>query len=70
MSAKITRDTMICDILEFAPETAPLFREIGMHCLGCAMASEETVDEACMAHGVDTDAFVKKANELIEDFKS
>ncbi|NLO49165.1 MAG: DUF1858 domain-containing protein [Clostridiales bacterium] len=68
--SKITRDTMITDILEFAPETAPLFREIGMHCLGCAMASEETVAEACMAHGVDADDFVNKANKLIEDFKS
>lgn len=70
MSKKITRDTMICDILDFAPETAPLFREIGMHCLGCAMASEETVAEACEVHGVDPDEFVKKANEIIEDFKS
>jgi hybrid cluster-associated redox disulfide protein len=70
MSTKITRDTMISDILEFAPETAPLFREIGMHCLGCAMSSDETVAEACMVHGVDPDAFVKKANELIDDFAS
>lgn len=70
MSTKITKDTMICDILEMAPETAPLFREIGMHCLGCAMATEETVAQACNAHGVDADSFIKKANELVEDFNS
>ena len=32
---QITRDTIIGDILDIAPETAPLFMSIGMHCLGC-----------------------------------
>ena len=32
---EITKETIIGDILDFAPETAPLFLEIGMHCLGC-----------------------------------
>ena len=31
----ITKDTIIGDILNIAPETAPLFMNIGMHCLGC-----------------------------------
>ena len=30
---EITKETIIGDILDFAPETAPLFLEIGMHCL-------------------------------------
>ena len=29
----ITKDTIIGDILNIAPETAPLFMNIGMHCL-------------------------------------
>ena len=31
----ITKDTIIGDILNIAPQTAPLFMGIGMHCLGC-----------------------------------
>ena len=31
----ITKDTIIGDILNIAPQTAPLFTGIGMHCLGC-----------------------------------
>ncbi|MCI9580142.1 MAG: DUF1858 domain-containing protein, partial [Oscillospiraceae bacterium] len=31
----ITKDTVIGDILTLAPDTAPLFLSIGMHCLGC-----------------------------------
>ena len=35
------KDTQIADILELAPEVIPLFSEIGMHCIGCALSSEE-----------------------------
>ena len=31
---EITKDTIIGDILDIAPETAPAFMSIGMHCLG------------------------------------
>ena len=31
----ITKDTIIGDILDVAPQTAPIFLSIGMHCLGC-----------------------------------
>ena len=50
--AQITKDTIIADILDIAPESAPLFFSIGMHCLGCAMANGETLGEACEVHGV------------------
>ncbi len=65
---ELKRDTQLADILEIAPEVIPLFQEIGMHCLGCALASEENVEEACMAHGVDVDEFLAKCNEVIADF--
>ena len=31
----ITKDTIIGDILKIAPQAAPIFMGIGMHCLGC-----------------------------------
>lgn len=33
MAVKIEKDTIIGDVLDLAPETAPLFQAIGMHCL-------------------------------------
>ncbi|MBR6115283.1 MAG: DUF1858 domain-containing protein [Oscillospiraceae bacterium] len=62
---QIERETVIADILEHAPFTAPLFQAIGMHCLGCVMASGENVEEACEVHGVDADLFVRHLNEFI-----
>ena len=34
---QITKDTIIGDILDIAPHTAPIFLSIGMHCLGCPL---------------------------------
>ena len=44
---EITKDTIIGDILDIAPQTAPIFFSIGMHCLGCPSSRGETVEEAC-----------------------
>ena len=41
--ATITKDTIIGDILDMAPQTAPIFLSIGMHCLGCPSSRGETV---------------------------
>lgn len=60
-----TKQSLISDVLQNAPEAAPLFFEIGMHCLGCAMASGESLEEACAVHGVDADAFIAKLNDFV-----
>ena len=62
---QITKDTIIGDILDIAPETAPAFLAIGMHCLGCPSSRGETVEEACMVHGIDVDQFLPQINEMI-----
>ena len=64
--AKIEKDTIIGDVLDIAPETAPLFFAIGMHCLGCPASRGETVEEACMVHGIDVDDFLKHLNAFDE----
>lgn len=62
---EVTKSTVISDIMMNAPDSVPLFQEIGMHCMGCAMANGENVEEACMAHGVDVDAFLARLNAFI-----
>ena len=62
---KITKDTIIGDILNIAPQTAPLFMSIGMHCLGCPASRGETVEQACAVHGVDVDDLLAKVNAVI-----
>ena len=64
---EITKDTIIGDILDVAPQTAPIFLSIGMHCLGCPCATAEPIVDACAAHGSDADALVAKLNEYLAD---
>lgn len=59
---KFSKDTKIGEILEVAPEKAEILLEIGMHCLGCPASQMETIEEACMVHGVDVNEVVEKLN--------
>ena len=63
MAVKIEKETIIGDILDVAPQAAPLFFAIGMHCLGCPSSRGETVEEACAVHGVDPDELVAELND-------
>ena len=60
---KIEKTMKINDILEQAPEKADLLLQAGMHCLGCMVAAEETLEEACMVHGIDVDELVEELNK-------
>ena len=63
MAVKIEKTTIIGNVLDIAPQTAPIFYGIGMHCLGCPSARSETVEQACMVHGVDCDKLLELVNE-------
>lgn len=58
----ISRQTLIGDILDFDTSTAKYFLAMGMHCLGCPASRNESIEEACMVHGVDADELVEKIN--------
>ena len=62
---KVTKQTLIGDILDFDVETAQFFFEIGMHCLGCPSARGESIEQACAVHGTDADALVEKINAFL-----
>ena len=60
---KVTKDTVIGDILDVAGEAAaPIFFSMGMHCLGCPASRGETIEEACEVHGVNCDELLEKLN--------
>ncbi len=61
----VTKATLIGDILDHDVQTAQFFFEIGMHCLGCPHSSGESIEDACLVHGTDADALVKKINEFL-----
>ena len=59
---KIEKTTKIGELLEVAPEKADILLESGMHCLGCPASQAETLEEACMVHGIDVEELLAKLN--------
>ena len=63
---KVTKESIIGDVLDFAPATAQFFFEIGMHCLGCPSARGESIEDACTVHGTDADELIAKINAFLD----
>jgi hybrid cluster-associated redox disulfide protein len=49
------------------PGTASVFMRYGMHCLGCPIATGESLEEASAVHGIDVDELVKALNEYMDE---
>lgn len=60
----ITKEMTIGEILNQAPEVAPILLQAGMHCLGCPSAQGESLEEAAMVHGMDIDDLMAKIEAL------
>lgn len=64
---KITKDMGIMDIVQKHPDTIEVFMKSGMHCIGCAAAHFETLEQGCEAHGIDVDKLVEELNKKISE---
>lgn len=64
--ARVTKDTMIGELLQIDSNIAPILLNIGMHCLGCPSSQMETIEEAAMVHGIDPDDLVEDINGFLE----
>jgi hybrid cluster-associated redox disulfide protein len=62
---KISKEMKIDEILQKYPESVEIFLKHGFHCLGCAAASFENLEEGAKAHGIDADKLVDELNEIV-----
>lgn len=60
---KIEKDTKIGEIVEKAPEKVEILLDVGMHCLGCPASQAETLEEACLVHGIEVEELIEKLNQ-------
>ena len=63
--AQVTKKTLIGEALSIDEEIAPILMGIGMHCLGCPASQGESLEEACMVHGVDVEELLAEVNNII-----
>ena len=60
--SKIEKSMLIGEILNHNENAAQILTEAGMHCLGCPASQGESLEEACMVHGIDCDELIEKLN--------
>jgi hybrid cluster-associated redox disulfide protein len=63
--AQVTKDMTIAQVLDMDENTAPIFLEFGMHCLGCPVSRGETLEEAAAVHGIQADTLVESLNQYL-----
>jgi len=59
----ITADTLIIDVLGMNENAEEILVNCGMHCIGCAIAHQETVGEAAAVHGINLDDLLDALNK-------
>ena len=64
---QVEKTMSLGQVLQADRGTARIFMEFGMHCLGCPSSQGESLEEACMVHGIDCDALVNGINEILAD---
>ena len=63
--AKISKDMIISDLIQVDPNIVAILTRAGMHCIGCPSAQGESLEEACMVHGIDADLLTEQINDYL-----
>ena len=61
----IDKSMLIGELIQMDEQVAPMLMRAGMHCLGCPASQGESLEEACMVHGIDCDELVAGMNEVL-----
>lgn len=64
--ARITKDTTIGEVIQIDAGVIPILMGAGMHCVGCPSSAGETLEEAAMVHGIDSDMLVEEIQSYLQ----
>ena len=60
---EITKATTMGEMLQYDMGIAYVLMEAGMHCVGCPSSIGESLEEACMVHGLNADEVMANIQE-------
>ena len=63
MAVNITKEMTMGELLSIDRGVAVVLMNAGMHCIGCTSSIGESLEEACMVHGIEVDELLKNINE-------
>ena len=67
---EINKSMTMGEILEYDPGIAYILMQCGMHCVGCPSSIGESLEEACMVHGLDSDQVMDYINQYVQARKA
>lgn len=70
MATTITKDMTIGEVLQINQGLAPVLMAGGMHCIGCPSSQMETLEEAAMVHGIETELLLARLNAFLQALES
>lgn len=59
----INKNMIIGDVLKVKSGSEITLMEAGLHCLGCPSSQMETLEEACMIHGIEVNGLIDRLNQ-------
>ena len=62
---QVNKQMTIMEIISVDADIIPILYDAGMHCIGCPSAQGESLEMACMVHGIDADELVNQINEYL-----
>ena len=62
----IDKSMLIGQLIQVDEIIPNILMRAGMHCLGCPASQAESLEEACMVHGISCDQLVNILNEYFE----
>lgn len=65
--SKITKEMTISEVAKKYPKTTFIFMDFGLHCVGCPMASGETIEEAAKLHRLDLEKLLEDLDKVAND---
>ena len=66
---QVTKDMTMGEMLNMDGGIAYILMQSGMHCVGCPSSIGESLEEACMVHGLECDTVLTQINEYLASKK-
>ena len=60
----ITKDMTVGEIVNTYPKAAEILMSFGMGFLGCPSATMESLQQACIVHGLELEKVLEKLNNM------
>lgn len=66
METKITKNMMISEVISNHPQAVKVMQDKGIHCVGCAVATWETIEQAAQSNKVDIKSLIEEINKVVK----